>query len=415
MKPIKLFPHQEKALIKTKFKNHVAYYLDMGLGKTFVGSEKLKQLDTPFNLVICQKSKIDDWCEHFEQYYDYQVIKYESQAINTIPNHSVVVVNYEKAWRRKELLKLKNFTLMLDESSKIKNEKSHQSKFILNLNPKNVILLSGTPTGGKYEELWSQLHLLGWNISKKTFLRQFVVQEWDNVNSTFKIVGYQNVERLKQKLRHYGAVFMKSNEVYDLPAQNVVTVRCRVTKDYQTFQRDHYLVKDGNEIIGDTPASAKLYLRKFAGVWNQNKLNQMKDLIESTNDRLIIFYNFKDEYKALYELCESLKRPMSTINGSLKDLSAYEEKSNSVSLIQYQAGAMGLNLQKANKIVYFTLTDKSELFEQSKKRIHRIGQDKPCFYYYLMTDKSVEWSMLSALKQRKDYTDELFKQEEGIQ
>lgn len=55
---------------------------------------------------------------------------------------------------------------MLDESSMIKNEKSNRSKFILGLNAENVILLSGTPTGGKYEELWSQLHLLGWNISK---------------------------------------------------------------------------------------------------------------------------------------------------------------------------------------------------------------------------------------------------------
>ena len=38
---IKLFEHQEKALEQTEQFNRVAYYLDMGLGKTFVGSEKL--------------------------------------------------------------------------------------------------------------------------------------------------------------------------------------------------------------------------------------------------------------------------------------------------------------------------------------------------------------------------------------
>lgn len=107
-----------------------------------------------------------------------------------------------------------------------------------------------------------------------------------------------------------------------------------------------------------------------------------------------------------------IDKPISTVNGDLKDLSAYEEYENSVTLIQYQAGAMGLNLQKANKIVYFTLTDKSELFEQSKKRIHRIGQDKPCFYYYLLTAGSIEWRMLDVLKERKDYTDALFEKEE---
>ncbi|PEC57771.1 SNF2-related protein, partial [Bacillus wiedmannii] len=107
--------------------------------------------------------------------------------------------------------------IMLDESSMIKNEKSNRSKFILGLNAENVILLSGTPTGGKYEELWSQLHLLGWKINQKLFLKQFVVQEWDDRNSKYKITGYKNVERLKAKLKQYGAVFMKTEEVFDLP------------------------------------------------------------------------------------------------------------------------------------------------------------------------------------------------------
>ncbi|WP_225868762.1 SNF2-related protein [Companilactobacillus kimchii] len=142
----------------------------MGLGKTFVGSEKLWELNTPFNLVICQKSKINDWIDHFNEYYsdDYQVIRYSKQPISTIPTDSILVVNYETAWRRPELLKLRNFTLMLDESSKIKNERSNQSKFILKLKPENVILLSGTPTGGKYEELWS--NFICWDgISRRKY------------------------------------------------------------------------------------------------------------------------------------------------------------------------------------------------------------------------------------------------------
>ena len=67
---------------------------------------------------------------------------------------------------------------------------------------------------------------------------------------------------------------------------------------------------------------------------------------------------------------------------------------------------MGLNLQKANKIIYFTPTLSSELFEQSKKRIHRIGQDKPCFYYQLKC--GIEYHIYDVLSMRKDYTDELF-------
>ncbi|PHB54546.1 helicase SNF2 [Bacillus wiedmannii] len=406
---MKLFPHQDRALNDTYEHNRVAYYLDMGLGKTFVGSEKMWELNTPYNLLICQKSKIDDWKEHFEQHYDYEVIVFDKQRMEDIPEESILIVNYERAWRRDELSKLNNFTLMLDESSKIKNEKSKQTKFILKLNAENIILLSGTPTGGKYEELWSQLHLLGWKITQKLFLKQFVVQEWDDRNSKYKITGYKNVDRLKAKLKQYGAVFMKTEEVFDLPETTDVKVKIPGTKLYKEFKK-HHIVEIGEELLlGDTPAAKKLYLRQLAGSYNENKLQYVKDLVESTNDRIIIFYNFKKEYEALVELIE---KPISTVNGSLKDLTAYEKFENSVTLIQYQAGAMGLNLQKANKIVYFTLTDKSELFEQSKKRTHRIGQERPCFYYYLLTDGSIEWRMLDVLKERKDYTDALFEKEE---
>lgn len=404
-----LYPHQEKVLNDTVAFNRVAYYLDMGLGKTYVGSEKMRELNTPYNLVICQKSQVAYWVNHFKTYYDYNVIVLDKQSISEIPEDSVLVVNYERAWRRPELLNLRDFTLMLDESSKIKNESSNQSKFILKLKAKNVILLSGTPTGGKYEELWSQLHLLEWNISKKLFLKQYVIQEWNSRNQRNVIKGYKNVERLKSKLKQHGAIFMKTDEVFDLPVVNEQVVRIGCTKLYKEFEKHHIVEVNGEEIIGDTATTKKLYLRQLSGCYNENKLQYVKDLIDSTNDRIIIFYNFKKEYELLKGL---ITKPLSIINGDVKDLSAYETFTNSVTLIQYQAGAMGLNLQKANKIIYFTLTDKSELFEQSKKRIHRIGQGRPCFYYYLLTDKSIEWRMLEVLKERKDYTDELFEKEE---
>lgn len=50
-------PHQEKVLNQTKDFNRVAYYLDMGLGKTFVGAEKVWELNNDVNLVICQKPR----------------------------------------------------------------------------------------------------------------------------------------------------------------------------------------------------------------------------------------------------------------------------------------------------------------------------------------------------------------------
>ena len=67
---ISLYPHQRDALKITENQNRVAFYHDMGLGKTFTGSYKLMDLDARVNLVICQKSKLQDWLNHFELYSD---------------------------------------------------------------------------------------------------------------------------------------------------------------------------------------------------------------------------------------------------------------------------------------------------------------------------------------------------------
>ena len=60
---INLFQHQQQALDETEGKKRVAYYLDMGLGKTFVGSEKMMKLNSRVNLLVCQCSKVQDWIE----------------------------------------------------------------------------------------------------------------------------------------------------------------------------------------------------------------------------------------------------------------------------------------------------------------------------------------------------------------
>lgn len=416
---MELYKHQKEALEITKNQNRVAFYHDMGLGKTFTGAEKMMQLGAKVNLVICQKSKIDDWIEHLKSNYpDCLVLDLtnstglELMLNDAIYDIKVGVINYELAFRRKELLQLKDFTLMLDESSLIQNEQAKRSKFILKMQPANVILLSGTPTGGKYEKLWSQLHLLGWNISKKMFYNHYVDYHYDNSNGfpLMIIDGYKNEDRLKRKMRQYGCHFLKTYEVFDLPEQIHQTISISTTKEYRKFRKDAIVTVGGMELVGDTTLTKMLYERQLCGAYNADKLEAFRDLIESTNDRLIVFYNFNTELDILQDIMfkEYPEKPISWVNGKNKILARYEDSDNSITFIQYQAGAMGLNLQKANKIVYFTPPLSSELFEQSKKRIHRIGQDKPCFYYYLTCKGSVEEKIYKTLEMRKDYTEALF-------
>lgn len=412
---INLYPHQKEALELTKELNRVAYYLDMGLGKTFVSTEKMVQLNTDINVIVCQKSKIDDWVLHVkENYPNYEVIEYKKQDLSNLNVPTVIVINYDLIWRREEFKKLKNFTLILDESSYIKNETSKRSKFIMKLKFKNVILLSGTPVAGKYEELYSQIKLLGWEITKKDYWNTYIEYFEMDINGfpQKKVTGYKNVQRLKRKLREHGAVFMKSDKVLKLPEQIHTLETVKTTSDYKKFKKDRLLIKDNLELVGDNTLTRMLYLRQLASMYNKNKIDKLKELLESTEDRVIIFYNFKYEYELIKELCEKLNKPVSVVNGTVKDLNNYNEKENTVTLCQYQSAAMGINLQKCNKIIYFSLTLSSELFEQSKKRTHRIGQDKTCFYWYLITEKSIDENIYKTLQERRDYTDKLFEEDE---
>lgn len=422
MSNITLLPHQVDVLNQTTDMNRVAYYLDMGLGKTFVGSEKMLQLNKRVNLVICQKSKVNDWVEHFIKYYGgtsriYNLTNKNSLELffnevnkkNIFPEVRTAVINYELAFRRPELSKLKDFTLMLDESSLIQNECAKRSKFILKrLKPSNVILLSGTPTSGKYERLWSQMNLLGWNISKKMYYSQYVDMEISPDGYPI-IKGYKNVDRLKRKMREHGCVFMKSEEVLDLPTQNFIPVNVPESKEYKKFKKTGIIITKDYELVGDTTLTKLLYSRMLCGHYNADKIKAFKDLVDSTEDRLIVFYNFKDEASIILNLAHELNRPVSIVSGDVKILDAYESYDNSITMVQYQAGAMGLNLQKANKIIYFTPPLSSELFEQSKKRIHRIGQEQACFYYQLTC--GIEQRIYDTLAMRKDYTDKLFEEE----
>lgn len=413
---MQLFPYQAAQLEASRNFNRVAYYHDMGLGKTFTGAEKAMSYDDPI-LIVCQKTKIGDWIKHFRRHYGITVFdltnKRQYQEFFGTVGRFAGVINYDLIFRRNELRSLEGFTLLLDESSCIQNETAQRSKFILKMRPRNVILLSGTPTGGKYEKLWSQLHLLGWGIKKELFYKQYVEMEWiEDSESGFRIphiTGYKNVDRLKMKLADHGAIFMKSEEVFDLPQQIITPVHSRATREYRKFMRDEIITIEGREFIGDTILSKRIYARMMCSYLNKDRIAAFRDLIQSTEDRVIVFYNFNDELNALLDIAIEIERPVSIVNGERKDLDAFEADENSITFVQYQAGAMGLNLQKANKIIYFSLTDRSELFEQSKKRIHRIGQESTCFYYIMVCPGTVEEDILHTLEQRKDYTDELFK------
>lgn len=129
---------------------------------------------------------------------------------------------------------------------------------------------------------------------------------------------------------------MKTEEVIELPEQTEQKIFLKITNEYKFFIKHNYLELDTRnlvrfkddsdfegedvtprvELIGDNSLTKTLYCRQLCGQWHKEKLEAFRDLLESTEDRLIVFYNFNEELTRLRKICESLNREVSFVNGS---------------------------------------------------------------------------------------------------
>lgn len=424
-----LFAYQQAALDRVRGKRACAFYHDMGLGKTFTGAEKLMS-DKCWHLalVVCQKSKVADWVDHFRSHYDIDVLDLTTQYgmemfemsmdYSDVPDHfgdmpdAVGVINYDLLWRRPNLQALKRFALMFDESSLLQNKSSKRTKAAMKLAARanELVLLSGTPVDGKYERLWTQLNMLGWHIDEKLFWRQYVESE-TTMREGFpitKVTGYKNEERLVRKMKELGCDFLKTDDVIDLPDQRFIRIDVPMSEYYRKFAKTNVIMAFGRDFVGDTVFGDLTAKRQLAAAYSRAKLEAFGDLLDGTSKRLVVFYNFDVELEGLTAELEKRYRPYGVLNGKAHDLSPFFDTDDGVALIQYQSGAMGVNLQQADTCVYFSPPLASSLFEQSKKRIHRVGQDKPCTYYELVSKGTVEEKIYDTLAMRRDYTEKLF-------
>lgn len=192
---MQLYDYQKNVLQQTEDHNRVAYYLDMGCGKTITGSHKAISFKVPI-LIVCPKSVISQWIDHFQNVhpewtmYDLTKKKQFENFIIDDNNLRVGVINYESCWRRSELLKLKGFTLILDESQAISNPTSKQTKGICKLKFENLVLLSGTPcSNARYDKLYTQLKLLGLDMNKRKYEDRYCNffrngKRWDQISCT---------------------------------------------------------------------------------------------------------------------------------------------------------------------------------------------------------------------------------------
>lgn len=392
--------------------------MEAGTGKTATSSHKAVTYNVPI-IVVAPKAVCSQWLEHFKSahpdwlIYDLQKKQQLQDFIDGEALNKVGVLTYGLVWRRPELLKLRGYTLILDESHNVCNATSKQTKGVMKLKYDNLILLSGTPNGGAYEKLYTQMKMLGYKQNKKQFTDRYCnMFTMESGGVKFQVLSktnpYKNIDELNKILRDdLHCVFLKTNDVVELPSQHFVPVNVQVTKQYKAFMVNDYIDLGDKEYIAGSPTEKLLYSRYLCGADNQNKIDVLATLLEGIDDRVIIFYNFNNECDVLTKLCKKLKKNVFVCNGAVKQVDEFKRHAKSVLLVQYSAGATGINLQYCNKAIYFSPPLSSNLFEQSKARTWRLGQSNKCTYWVLQS--GVECDILNSLDKKQDYNIKLFK------
>ncbi len=339
----------------------------------------------------------------------------------------VLVVNYESAWRlEKELLKWAPDLIIADEGHKIKSPGIAASKALhrLGARAKYRLLLTGTIITNKPVDVFSQYKFADPRVYGQSFY-QFRSRYFDMVGYGShtpvmkKSMGAEFTQRL-----HSIAFRATKSECLDLP--DTTDIVQHVDLEPAAMRTYHQLVKDSYaELKGDTVAVTNvltrlLRLSQLTGGFlggdeapnpiqvSSAKLDALSDLIESAEQdgrKLMIIARFIPEIRAIGKLLTKKGVRYAQISGEIRDRDAQvatfqNDPGVTVFIGQIATAGLGITLTAASTLIFFSLDYSMSNYEQTRARIHRVGQHQPCTYIHLVARGTVDEKVLKALRDK---------------
>ena len=379
-------------------------------------------------LVVAPKSALGAWERDTELFDDLD---------QEILKDNITLINYDKVWRgdKKSPYYKKFGCIVLDEAHMIKNRTSRRSKFILKIAcmADYRYILTGTPiSNGQLENIWSLYCFLdpymerGYPYSRifggsyKTFQDRYCI-----LNMYHKPSSYIHVRELQDIINEY-SYRVKKVDCLDLPEKlpdEIIRVDCAEKALYKKLSTESAILE--YEILAENPLSRLVKLRQLCSghiklesgemleVKNE-KLSILQELIEGYEDdkKLVIFAEFKYSISQISALLRRLKIKHVVLDGEQKNKQIWRDfqsdKTIRVIVCQYQTASAGIDLFASDTIIYYEPTLRSNTLEQSRDRIHRTGQHRPCSYIHLLTKGTVETDIYRALAGYSDFSEKLF-------
>jgi len=383
---------------------------DMGLGKTIQGigvaAMLAREAEISRVLVVCPASLKSQWRSEIHRFSDHdaQLIvgaaakrgeQYDNECFFTI-------CNYEQVLRDLSSIEQVPWDLIiLDEAQRIKNWEAKTSRVIKSLNSTFALALTGTPIENRIEELHSIVEF----IDDRRLGPDFRFQHRHRVlGDNGRIKGYRKLDELRAHLQPVLLRRTRASVLGELPARTTDIIRIEPTGEQLEVHTGQMQIV--NSVIH------KSYLTEMDLLRLQKALLMCRMSADSTFlcDKEAPGYSSK--LKAIADLFDRIFQ-----NEQCKVV-LFSEWTTMLGLIEpllrkRKIGYVRMDgkvpQQKRTTLVNrFRDEDDCRLFrtpallEQRIGRVHRMGQKNPVHVFVLVTENTIEESLLATLSAKHE-------------
>lgn len=436
---VTFFPHQQRGIEIARTNPKFAFGLKPGLGKTIlsIGICAERPMRT---VVLCPKSILRSAWEQDASKFDNIktcVVHGETPARRTAAimraDWDIAITTYE-TWRRHaaDYLAVGTKRMILDESSKARNPDAKLTKALIPFadQMEEVYLLSGTMAPNHVVEYHQQLRMLGGPKSRTywKFAHHYAYpvtgRRWGRgPDGKPKLVEYiKTWEQTPEQKAELETVlqrwcwFLRKEDCLQLPPQDdlirYVELSDEEEETYRRVQEELAIAHDAGEDAVKQQA-VLMKIRQVTGgavktsagmhVLGTSKIDALSELLDEIgSEPVVIWAEFTSEIDRIVKMIEGREESVATIDGRTSDkagdTAALFQMGDLKRLVCHPAAAgHGITLTAAAYSIYFSMSFSAEQYEQSRNRIHRIGQTRPCTYYHLcattMPDRSDKEAM----------------------
>lgn len=426
------FHHQKQALAIATLFNSYALFMETGTGKTLVAIRLIQHRKVP-TMVIAPLSILESvWVKEIEKWSNLtKVILWQNlKAFND--EYDVYLINYEHFKKMKYIDEKIKF-LIIDESSKLKSNKSQITKKILSY--KNSIqyktILSGKPAPNNLLEYWAQMNFINPELLTDNFYKYRSKYFYSFGYGGYQYLPFPEAKKTIMNQISKQAFFIKKEDCIDLPERifetRIIEMDTTQERIYKEMKQENITAYKDHITLGANELAKIMKLRQITAGFtittehipvkiSERKVKELMNVLDEldTSRQAIIWVQFHYEIemiKRIFSVSNIKTTDYALLYGKMpqkeKELSIQKFKEGEVKyLIAHpKSGGMGLNLAQCSYCIWFSISYSDEEFSQANDRIYRIGQINKCTYILLLAKDSIDEVIYKALQKKENMSE----------